>query len=206
MDSVRRELSTGLSPRVRGNQQRRVRMHCEQRSIPACAGEPPARRAPPKRPGVYPRVCGGTLMDSVRRELSTGLSPRVRGNPVVPSLAVPGRGSIPACAGEPMNATGESDMVKVYPRVCGGTDAATEAVHSAGGLSPRVRGNLSGVAGAEGAEGSIPACAGEPTWTPWPTPGPRVYPRVCGGTPKSIGRYGLTIGLSPRVRGNPPGC
>ena len=38
----------------------------------------------------------------------------------------------------------------------------------------------------------IPACAGEPA------PNHRVYPRVCGGTPPSA-----TMGLSPRVRGNP---
>ena len=49
---------------------------------------------------------------------------------------------------------------------------------------------------------SIPACAGEP-WAPgrigWMS---RVYPRVCGGTPRSKRTGRGTGGLSPRVRGN----
>ena len=54
----------GLSPRVRGN-------HCSGipgstccRSIPACAGEPQTRLHLLLRQAVYPRVCGGTVMDS----------------------------------------------------------------------------------------------------------------------------------------------
>ena len=50
--------------------------------------------------------------------------------------------------------------------------------------------------------GSIPACAGEPGRCRCLTCSCRVYPRVCGGTPKS-GRAPRNIwGLSPRVRGN----
>ena len=50
----------GLSPRVRGNPERR-RFHLLQlRSIPACAGEPPFLAFGPQVSQVYPRVCGGT--------------------------------------------------------------------------------------------------------------------------------------------------
>ena len=102
-------------------------------SIPACAGEPGASwrtilTVYPRVCGgtrcthydavmsaqVYPRVCGGTV--SGLKQLSvaqdsgmSGLSPRVRGNPLQVVLFVgdlDGGGSIPACAGEP----------RAYPR------------------------------------------------------------------------------------------
>ena len=51
----------------------------------------------------------------------------------------------------------------VYPRVCGGTRARSAGEPKAHGLSPRVRGNLSGVISVVSCVGSIPACAGEPS-------------------------------------------
>ena len=50
----------GLSPRMRGNRTRCLRLRASGRSIPAYAGEPTA--GPIRRPStrVYPRVCGGT--------------------------------------------------------------------------------------------------------------------------------------------------
>ena len=52
----------GLSPRVRGNPDGRRGRRCGQRSIPACAGEPVAVALRASVVGVYPRVCGGTLI------------------------------------------------------------------------------------------------------------------------------------------------
>ena len=111
----------GLSPRVRGNRQCCRERHNQGRSIPACAGEPPPRSASPSRPPVYPRVCGGT--PTVRGPIprSSGLSPRVRGNPCESCLWwIPAR-SIPACAGEPRLVSNIAAQAWVYPRVCGGT-------------------------------------------------------------------------------------
>ena len=51
-----------------------------------------------------------------------------------------------------------------------------------GGLSPRVRGNLSLTVPVPAAHGSIPACAGEPLQTLRAQIMEWVYPRVCGGT------------------------
>ena len=73
-----------------------------------------------------------------------------------------GRGSIPACAGEPSVSFGTKSVPMVYPRVCGGTLMMKEWSLSRGGLSPRVRGN--------------PWCGRMKS--PWV----RSYPRVCGGT------------------------
>ena len=50
----------------------------------------------------------------------------------------------------------------VYPRVCGGTKPIIDGMADAGGLSPRVRGNLLLGLALPGIIRSIPACAGEP--------------------------------------------
>ena len=49
---------------------------------------------------------------------------------------------------------------------------------------------------------SIPACAGEPSYSASSIPHQEVYPRVCGGTDFPLGRLTPLSGLSPRVRGN----
>ena len=51
-------------------------------------------------------------------------------------------------------------------------------------------------------EGSIPACAGEPSPRGHLRDHQRVYPRVCGGTATLSPVRRVARGLSPRVRGN----
>ena len=169
-------------------------------SIPACAGEPGACELGCRARRVYPRVCGGTRRAVISQGSKTGLSPRVRGNRFARRSAASCRGSIPACAGEPVTCSHWSVAPEVYPRVCGGTRSAGVIVMLARGLSPRVRGNH--VKGARpGAQaGSIPACAGERL--PAPRSALRVYPRVCGGTIYRCASRSTLPGLSPRVRGN----
>ena len=76
--------------------------------------------------------------------------------------------------------------------------------YSPSGLSPRVRGNLGEVRHQDVPVWSIPACAGEPRTRPLLPPTIAVYPRVCGGTAViGVGAV-VVLGLSPRVRGNPP--
>ena len=71
----------GLSPRVRGNPP--VADGCLDNigSIPARAGEPRTGARPHDRTEVYPRACGGTPCARCACADTTGLSPRVRGNP-----------------------------------------------------------------------------------------------------------------------------
>ena len=91
----------------------------------------------------------------------------------------------------------------VYPRVHGGTVAALGFLLSGVGLSPRARGNpLDGQV--EGERGrSIPACTGEPVIrNPIRLVG-GVYPRVHGGTSRTVYVVDADGGLSPRARGNP---
>ena len=153
--------SIGLSPRVRGNQTPTCLQKLRTRSIPASAGEPPrsSGSARPRwvyprecgEPGtpslprtklwVYPRECGGTVQPTGWFARCQGLSPRVRGNPLLiprsnhymrsipASAGEPLRNSrsgvvsrsIPASAGEPFGTTARSILGGVYPRECGGT-------------------------------------------------------------------------------------
>ena len=99
--------ASGLSPRVRGNLVRGLAGGGEGGSIPACAGEPTSFAARLTRRWVYPRVCGGTVINVSFIIPPPGLSPRVRGNRVrgnrnIRALAHDIDGSIPACAGEPL--------------------------------------------------------------------------------------------------------
>ena len=193
----------GLSPRVRGNRRQGYGRLGRLRSIPACAGEPLSTSLCFGFCKVYPRVCGGTWYR--RREISTeqGLSPRVRGNLNLPGQLPAPCGSIPACAGEPLRGRGRATRMTVYPRVCGGTATMKKSLRSLKGLSPRVRGNPESSTGISSVKRSIPACAGEPPACSPVSAGLRVYPRVCGGTVAGACLAHKSIGLSPRVRGNP---
>ncbi len=192
----------GLSPRVRGNPTSSQNLVSSTRSIPACAGEPGIGRSrlPPSR--VYPRVCGGTGSARPRTGRDKGLSPRVRGNPIIAAAAPTTDRSIPACAGEPSTARADGRERGVYPRVCGGTLASPLIASPTLGLSPRVRGNLISVVLHRYYGGSIPACAGEPHQSAAAARMLTVYPRVCGGTNFEAIDKRLRQGLSPRVRGN----
>ena len=174
---------TGLSPRVRGNRWGTASVRARAGSIPACAGEPAAGLSTAQIWPVYPRVCGGTHSPFRQASGSKGLSPRVRGNRFRHSGNGDGRGSIPACAGEPGDPGQQVHGHRVYPRVCGGTPAGETPAGPKSGLSPRVRGNRRGARPDPDGPGSIPACAGEPSASTLPEAFVTVYPRVCGGTP-----------------------
>ena len=134
--------------------------------------------------------------------LEPGLSPRVRGNHVTGDITVTGTGSIPARAGEPRPTSTTYRASSVYPRACGGTTADRTDPDDATGLSPRVRGNHHPQQGREPLTRSIPARAGEPETQHTPAPWIAVYPRACGGTSRWPTLASLSVGLSPRVRGN----
>ena len=112
----------GLSPRVRGNLVRITHTSPAKRSIPACTGEPSPGRPNVTPIWVYPRVYGGTFVRISRLTFRQGLSPRVRGNPILSIRKYFGSRSIPACTGEPSGMLGAYVRTEVYPRVYGGTD------------------------------------------------------------------------------------
>ncbi len=152
----------GLSPRVRGNPQEPPCPASQDRSIPACTGEPHSAYTNPDSVPVYPRVYGGTLWSALAWTGDYGLSPRVRGNRGERRGKSPSDRSIPACTGEPRASFAPLLNATVYPRVYGGTEDVRRADALITGLSPRVRGNHLLRRLQVGREGSIPACTGEP--------------------------------------------
>ncbi len=148
-------------------------------------------------------MCGGTAAQIIDGLYTKGLSPRVRGNHSSWDIFSVSGGSIPACAGEPPPVPPMLALTQVYPRVCGGTDGTVQGLQPLDGLSPRVRGNPTKSPVIVTSPRSIPACAGEPQIVVPHLVAVQVYPRVCGGTPRSLKASQTASGLSPRVRGNP---
>ena len=192
----------GLSPRGRGNlfQARRGQPH--RRSIPAWAGEPGTLACRRRAVSVYPRVGGGTLQIFGERKRDEGLSPRGRGNLLLPLYGGRTSGSIPAWAGEPRSPARHLPTGQVYPRVGGGTAPLFAGETMSSGLSPRGRGTLHVLRQRKRDERSIPAWAGEPTGARWTDAFREVYPRVGGGTSPDGVTTRTCSGLSPRGRGN----
>ena len=155
--------NAGLSPLARGNLRRMGNLGLTIGSIPACAGEPPISTCWISCTTVYPRLRGGTQSGNHNPLIDWGLSPLARGNPLRPVPPQLPRGSIPACAGEPLPPDSRPNPGRVYPRLRGGTSARLAPMGQARGLSPLARGNLAIAAFSSMMIGSIPACAGEPS-------------------------------------------
>ncbi len=153
--------------------------------------------------GVYPRVCGGAGTVGAALYRHVGLSPRVRGSRRHRLCNRDRRGSIPACAGEPVKALLQTKDIGVYPRVCGGAMTRHRPSLLSTGLSPRVRGSQVFKSVCDQITRSIPACAGEPLAVTRTCEPRWVYPRVCGGAPSRPRHTSRSKGLSPRVRGSP---
>ncbi len=192
----------GLSPRTRGNPTVEAGEGQEKGSIPAHAGEPHLAICSSRNSRVYPRARGGTIISTKERLSTAGLSPRTRGNPVSSFIAVEGRGSIPAHAGEPRVGLVDIAASGVYPRARGGTLWMVGASLGSLGLSPRTRGNLGEGFCHVRYPGSIPAHAGEPSVQTPRGISARVYPRARGGTFRVSRSCASSGGLSPRTRGN----
>ena len=193
----------GPSPRGRGSLSRDRRHRSSSRSIPAWAGEPATLVASRDRSRVHPRVGGGASSFRASARLAGGPSPRGRGSQQLPGQRTPGRGSIPAWAGEPWIPCRARTRSKVHPRVGGGARAAGRPVPPDHGPSPRGRGSLPRDPPPTPNSRSIPAWAGEPCGTGvarWCT---RVHPRVGGGAPYTPSSLYLPLGPSPRGRGSP---
>ena len=90
---------------------------------------------------VYPRLCGGTYAGVCGGRGGWGLSPPVRGNQGRTMGRRKIKGSIPACAGEPLMQERAAEAAAVYPRLCGGTSIMVDCERHIEGLSPPVRGN-----------------------------------------------------------------
>ena len=174
--------SSGLSPRLRGNQHHAYEARALPGSIPALTGKPPCWSATFTGSKVYPRAYGETngSMNSYGRVC--GLSPRLRGNQVALLRGHLLIGSIPALTGKPATSTPMVDPEKVYPRAYGETERVYASFGLVKGLSPRLRGNQQTPIIELQRQRSIPALTGKPrrdTAVSWAR---RVYPRAYGET------------------------
>ena len=114
------------------------------------------------RNAVYPRAGGATTDYNAQGYRLTGLSPRWRGNRLIPFLLCRRQRSIPALAGQPDRYSTKGPVVEVYPRAGGATPFRRHYVVSIEGLSPRWRGNRPAAPPPAPDKRSIPALAGQP--------------------------------------------
>ena len=193
---------SGLSPRLRGNRLRHAPSRRPRGTIPAPAGKPRYRARRQRQTRDYPRACGETAIVSFAKAGHLGLSPRLRGNRVLPHAQELLRGTIPAPAGKPHSRLAAQWQGRDYPRACGETDWNESDSTDDSGLSPRLRGNRLRHAPSRRPRGTIPAPAGKPRYRARRQRQTRDYPRACGETAiVSFAKAGH-LGLSPRLRGN----
>ena len=113
---------------------------------------------------AYPRGRGGAVAMVRMGRMPSGLSPRTRGSPIIPIVAIIALGPIPADAGEPECGLADVAGVGAYPRGRGGARWASQGSQPVRGLSPRTRGSLQRQRRRHHRQGPIPADAGEPEY------------------------------------------
>ena len=195
-------LGQGRSPLTRGSLPLLLPQRGPRRSIPAHAGEPRSERPWAREMGVDPRSRGGADLGPHRKPLVPGRSPLTRGSPVSSKPTSPPSGSIPAHAGEPLYGHDARHGRLVDPRSRGGAVVVLVETWSGAGRSPLTRGSRGISLPAAGAEGSIPAHAGEPPLSLIGVIVIMVDPRSRGGA-ASTHWYGMpSCGRSPLTRGS----
>ena len=191
----------GLSPRGRGKLRQSPAQILAGGSIPAWAGETPARPLGQHLEKVYPRVGGGNRSRSRCARPAPGLSPRGRGKRRKGRFRDNSKGSIPAWAGETGRRAPGFRGGPVYPRVGGGNIVFLQVNDFCIGLSPRGRGKPRSHRPVHIAPRSIPAWAGETGLPALNRPPLSVYPRVGGGNAILGGGFQHLYGSIPAWAG-----
>ncbi len=192
----------GPSPPARGSREVQDGPRRERGSIPACAGEPTAASRNIACAWVHPRLRGGALTMLGEAFRLSGPSPPARGSPTPASRWARGRGSIPACAGEPHPTRGHEVGGRVHPRLRGGAPSPLRGDEVVEGPSPPARGSPKAEEDEGARGGSIPACAGEPTGNRHGARKSWVHPRLRGGATVPPMSTSTPMGPSPPARGS----
>ena len=151
---------------------------------------------------VDPRMRGGAPKVCHPFTRCLGRSPHARGSPRSIFFLASRPGSIPACAGEP-NLRGLLEPRNwVDPRMRGGAAPDGRSVGLAEGRSPHARGSLGHLLEPLELQGSIPACAGEPSSTVCWLVATGVDPRMRGGATVPFVVIFCNPGRSPHARGS----
>ena len=194
-------IAVGLSPRLRGTERRRCRVHGRGRFIPALAGNRARHRR--RQPGnsVHPRACGEQFCAKATACCSVGSSPRLRGTVHLPPPYLSAFRFIPALAGNRSCRTVWTRSAAVHPRACGEQLARGRHVQRDAGSSPRLRGTAGESVCGAGRYRFIPALAGNSAYLLLQHRMKAVHPRACGEQSSTISGSGGCNGSSPRLRG-----
>ena len=192
----------GPSPRGRGNLAEKLELADVKGTIPAWAGQPRSGSRPPRPPSDHPRVGGATGSWRAMAAAERGPSPRGRGNPRGEHHGRRRLWTIPAWAGQPLDENPHMTVDEDHPRVGGATPRVPSRQISACGPSPRGRGNHEVIGNASQLVGTIPAWAGQPGVRGGDSHARADHPRVGGATVVELTDDFITVGPSPRGRGN----
>ncbi len=196
-------ISVGPSPRMRGTLRAGVAVPDCQRSIPAHAGNTDSPDGTPRRGTVHPRACGEHGTRGLRKLVTDGPSPRMRGTPVQRGLMDLAGRSIPAHAGNTTSRPRQGSCGPVHPLACGEHSTRRPERSRPSGPSPRMRGTPGECDHAAPLGWSIPAHAGN-TWSVRRADGLQpVHPRACGEHTRHTAVHRDGSGPSPRMRGTP---
>ena len=149
----------------------------------------------------HPRGCGEKVSVRVRRPITMGSSPRVRGEAIDREARALEEGIIPAGAGRSIGILTSLRGYRDHPRGCGEKAEISRALAMTGGSSPRVRGEDFVFPVCVSSLRIIPAGAGRSYEGSAAMDAVTDHPRGCGE--KLAGaRFGVFHwGSSPRVRG-----
>ena len=151
---------------------------------------------------VHPRSRGAARSKCPRGLKYQGPSPLARGSLMTPHPTVRMKGSIPARAGQPSVSLTGGRAFRVHPRSRGAADINNGSSQGLRGPSPLARGSRVAPHRPSGAEGSIPARAGQPAATEVVALNNWVHPRSRGAARRLQCLSWAWQGPSPLARGS----
>ena len=191
----------GSSPRMRGKLGVILFQKLAKRIIPAHAGQTARHSTPCNGTPNHPRACGANSGVMVRRHMSVGSSPRMRGKPCGPHACRHRTRIIPAHAGQTPKSNTSCSTRSDHPRACGANSGMRWLSVQRSGSSPRMRGKQRVSATGTQPARIIPAHAGQTAKSAHSPHHVTDHPRACGANPLSGNSFDDSIGSSPRMRG-----
>ena len=200
-DIAEQPATRGSSPRMRGKRGDPRAHRPAERIIPAHAGQTSTARTSSSTRTDHPRACGANRFRTLRKSVTIGSSPRMRGKHIDGGHKREHVRIIPAHAGQTGAQGGGHVRGADHPRACGANWRCTHWRRVPAGSSPRMRGKHDAHADSSGDIRIIPAHAGQ---TRTVGAGARIWadhPRACGANWLTVDEKSYRNGSSPRMRG-----
>ena len=173
-------------------------------TIPANTGRIP-QKGKTRGPGWdHPREYGENSPFGIQREATKGPSPRIRGESPGEGCFPGSTGTIPANTGRIFLLLSLPRVSRDHPREYGENEAAERALVAARGPSPRIRGECDWFCYYSSHLGTIPANTGRMVLMAGIVSLGRDHPREYGENSTTGRRSSLSLGPSPRIRGELP--